>query len=138
MSCILRISGETLDIDSLLSQHSLPADRVWKKGEARTLKGKVYKDSGANFVASEVDFNEFTRQLDEATNFLERHQTTIAKMAATPGVDIAALDFGVCLCEGLVAQSCYFPPNFIKLAAYSGVGVEVSQYACADEDNEES
>jgi len=138
MSCILRISGETLDIDGLLSQTSLSADRVWKKGEARTLKGRVHKDSGATFVASEADFDEFTRQLDEATDFLETHQTTIAEMAATPGVENAALDFGVCIQEGFLAQYCYFPPNFIKLAAHSGVGLEVSQYARSDEDNEES
>ncbi len=138
MSCILRISGETLDIDALLFRHKLSADRIWKKGEARTLKGKVHSDCGANFVASEADLDEFTRQLDEATNFLETHQTTIAIMVATPGVEFAVLDFGVCLREGYVTQFCYFPPNFIQLAASAGVGVEVSQYACSDEDGEES
>ena len=138
MSCILRISGETLNIDTLLSQHNLPPDRIWKKGEARTLKGKVHLDCGVNFVASEADLDEFTRQLDEATKFLETHQTTIEKMVATPGVEFAVLDFGVCLRQGYVAQFCYFPPNFIQLAAKTGVGVEVSQYACSDEDDEKS
>jgi hypothetical protein len=61
MSCILRISGESLDIDALLSRHNLTPDRIWKKGEPRTLKGKVHSDCGANFLASDADLDEFDR-----------------------------------------------------------------------------
>lgn len=136
MSCILRISGETLDVDALLFQHNLPPDRTWRKGEARSLKGKVHSDCGANFIASEADLDEFARQLDEATTYLETHATTITKMVAAPGVQFAVLDFGVSLREGYVAQFCYFPPRFIQLAANAGIGLEVSQYACSEDDAE--
>ena len=136
MSCILRISGETLDIDALLARHHLLPDRTWKKGDARSLKGKVHSDSGANFVASEADLDEFARQLDEATAYLEAHAKTIAEIVATPGVQFAVLDFGVSLREGYVAQFCYFPPQFIQLAANARVGLEVSQYACSEDTDE--
>lgn len=136
MTCILRISGESLDIDALLSRHDLSPDRTWKKGEARSIKGKVHSDCGANFIASEADLHEFDRQVKEATAFLELHSPTIAAMAATPGVQFAVLDFGVALIEGYVAQFCYFPPRFVQLVASSGIGLEVSHYACCNDESE--
>lgn len=131
MSCILRISGEALDVDALLSHRSLTPDRTWFKGEARSIKGKVHSDSGASFVASNADLDEFERQLTEATAYLELHATEVASMTATPGVKFAILDFGVALDEDSVAQFCSFPPRFIRLAASAGVGLEVSLYACS-------
>ena len=80
MSSILRISGQSLDIDALLSENSLPFDRIWRKGEPRVLKGKLYSDSGANFLASGADLDEFDRQVSEATEYLEQHAPVIAKM----------------------------------------------------------
>jgi hypothetical protein len=80
MSCILRISGESLDIVDLLSRHNLSPDRIWKKGEARSLKGKFHSDCGANFVASETDLDEFDGQVKEATEFLELNAPAIATM----------------------------------------------------------
>ena len=136
MSCILRISGESLDVEALLSQHNLSPDRTWKKGDPRSIKGKVHSNSGANFVASEADLDEFDRQLKEATAFLELHSPSIAGMAATPGVQSAVLDFGVALSEGYVAQFCYFPLHFVQLVAKSGIGLEVSHYACSNDQDE--
>jgi hypothetical protein len=136
MSCILRISGESLDIDTLLSRHDLRPDRTWKKGETRSVKGKVHSDCGATFIASDADLDEFDRQVEEATAFLELHSPTIAAMVATPGVQHAVLDFGVSLTEGYVAQFCYFAPSFVRLVANSGIGLEVSHYACCSNESE--
>jgi hypothetical protein len=85
MSSILRISGESLDIDALLSLYPLPVDRAWKKGEPRILKGRFHSDSGANFLASDADLDEFDRQVSEATEYLEQHAPVIAKMVEFPG-----------------------------------------------------
>jgi hypothetical protein len=136
MSCILRISGESLDVDALLRQHNLPPDRSWKKGEARLFKGKAHIDSGVNFIASDADLNEFERQLIDATAFLELNVTSIVKMATTQGVQFAILDFGIALNEGYVAQFCFFPPQLIKLLASAGVGLEISHYACSKSESE--
>jgi hypothetical protein len=100
------------------------------------LKGKFHSDSGANFVASEADLDEFNRQLEEATQFLEQHATVIAKITAYPAIESAILDFGVALNAGYVSQSSYLPPAFIKLAADAGIGVEISHYACSKDDKE--
>jgi len=135
MSCILRISGEALDIDSLLSQCPLAVDRSWKKGAPRSPNGKLHSDSGANFIASEADLDEFARQVTETTEFLKLHIANIAQVAAFPGVQNALLDFGVSLKEGCFAQFSYLPPKLIQLAASAGIGIEISHYACSDEDS---
>lgn len=136
MSCILRISGESLDVESLLSKHSLPTDRMWKKGEQRSLKGKKHSDSGVNFIASEADFDEFNQQVEDATAYFQAHESIIAMIVAFPGVDYAVLDFGVSLYKDSFVKFCYLPPQLIKLAASTGIGVEISCYACSDEDDE--
>ena len=136
MSCMLKISGEALDIEALLLHRSLAPYRTWRKGEARTIKSKVHSDSGVSFVASDADFYEFARQLTEATVFLEAHASEIASMVATPGVTFATLDFGVSLYEDSVAQFCSFPPKFVGLAASASLGLEVSIYACSKDASE--
>ena len=131
MSSILRISGETLNIDLLLAESSLNAYRTWKRGESRTLKGKFHENSGACFLASDADFDDFSKQIQDATEFLEIHTPSILKMISFPGVQNADLDFGVSTYEGYFSHSSYFPPNFIKLAAKTGIGVEISHYLCS-------
>lgn len=113
MSSILRISGQSLDIGALLSLHSLPFDRIWRKGEPRILKGKLHSDSGASFLASDADLDEFDRQVSEATDYLEQHAPVIAKMVEYPGVQNAVLDFGFSLYEGNVAQFSFLPPKLV-------------------------
>lgn len=87
-------------------------------------------------MASDADFDEFERQLTDATEFLETHASEVASMAATPGVKFATLDFGVSLYEDSVAQFCSFPPKFVWLAASASLGLEVSIYACSKDTSE--
>jgi hypothetical protein len=133
---MIRISGEALDIETLLLHRSLAPYRTWRKGDERTIKAKIHSDSGVSFVASDADFDEFERQLTDATEFLETHASEVASMAATPGVKLATLDFGVSLYEDSVAQFCSFPPKFVQLAASAGLGLEVSIYACSKDASE--
>lgn len=137
MSCILRVSGELLDIDNLLALHSsLIAECNWKKGEPRIIEGKFQTDSGANFVVSDANLDEFNLQIKEATEFLQLYASVIAKMVQFPGVENAVLDFGVAFCEGSVAQFSFLPAEFIELAATAGVAVGISHYLCSEEDVE--
>ncbi len=137
MSCVLNISGESLDIDALLSEHAFDFDHVWKKGEPRILKGKFCPTSGANVLVSNAEIDDFDQQVADATEFLEKYGAVIAKIASFPGVEFAGLDFGVALNEGYVAQCSYLPPEFIRIAATSGISVEISHYACSAENAEE-
>lgn len=134
MSCILRISGESLDVDALLSEVPLVPHRKWKKGEARVFKNQVQLDSGANFVVSEADMDEFPRQESDATEFLELNSNLVAKIARFPGVKEVVFDFGVSLREGNIAQFCRLSPRLIQLAASARIGLEISHYAVSDND----
>lgn len=109
MSCIFRISGELLDIDSLLEQCSVPVYRRWRKGEPRAPKGKFHSDSGANFIASDADFIEFDNQVFDATAFLEVHASAIAEIIAFPGLQNASLDLAAATKEVMLrkAHTCH-------------------------------
>jgi len=64
MSCVLRITGEKLNINKLLTI-APEADAYWEKGEPRLLtkpNGKKHLQSGANYCISDADFNEFELQ----------------------------------------------------------------------------
>ncbi len=136
MSCILRISGEFLDIDSLLSAFPLEVDRIWKKEEPRLLIGELNSVSGANFLASDADLAEFDRQVSEATDYLELNAPIISKIVKFSGVQEATLDFGVSIKEGYVTHFSLLPPKLIQLAASAGIGVEISLYACSNDGDE--
>jgi len=133
MSCLLRISGEFLNIEAMLVASPLVSDRSWKKGERRNRKGVTHASSGANFLVSERDLDEFDLQVRDATEFLQHHTGTIAAMVAFPGVQDAQLDFGVALPEGMVTHCCHLPPLLIQLAGRAGIGLEISHYICSND-----
>lgn len=135
MSCILRVSGEDLDIEALLSNVPIAPYRIWKKGDARTLRGMVHKDSGANFMVSKAEMDEFPRQAIDATIFLENNAALIARMAAFSSVQEIVLDFGVSLHEGNAAQYCHLSPKLIQLAASSCIALEISHYLFSDDNS---
>lgn len=134
LSCILRIAGQTLDVDSLLLRTSLPVDRTWKKGEPRILKNRYHTDSGATFVVSEADLDDFAGQLADASAFLALHAPMLATLTSFPGVQEACLDFAVALADGFVSQTSYMPARFVQAAGMAGIGIVISHYACSEDD----
>jgi hypothetical protein len=135
MSCILRVCGEALDVDLMLSSNSTELDQVWRKGEPRSIKDKIHTDSGAQFVVSEADFEEFPVQRNDAISFLKANEIAIKKMADFTNVQYCVLDFGVSITDGNVAVMTYLSPELISLAASSGVGIEISCYLCSEDDD---
>lgn len=94
--------------------------------------GERYDHSGATFVASEANFDEFGLQLDEATSYLETHGQKIASMASFEGVQDSTLDFGIALRDSLF-HSDILPVRFLKAAAAAGISVELSHYPGSEE-----
>jgi hypothetical protein len=133
MSCILRIAGEHLDVEALLAFTGLMPDRTWRNGQPGPLKGTLYSDSGAQFVASEANLDQFECQTEDVAIFLEDNLSSIAAASSFAGVERAVLDFGVCLPEGYVAQFSLLPLRLIRLAAQAGVAIQLSHYLCSDE-----
>ena len=138
MSCILRICGDELNVNALLSIVDLAPDRVWRRGEPRRAikpEGKCHEQSGVTFVASDADFGEFSQQIEEATSYLEDNSVQIAAMASFEGVQYAILDFGIEL-RDVAIHSDILPLRFLKAAAGTGVSVELSHYPCSENENQ--
>lgn len=139
MSCILRVSGSTLDVDALLIHPSLSIQRYWRKGQTYVIDPKRHHtDSGIQVVASDAEITELTLQVAQATNFLRENGAAIAVLTRTPGVESAELYFGVALLEGNVAVMFEAPRELVRLAATAGLGINVSTYLTSADDEAEA
>lgn len=130
MSCMFRIAGVRVDIDRLLDAVSLPAEMSFRKGAPRLKTrpdGERNKESGAAFLVSDADFDQFEKQKRDAIAFLKTKKAAIRKIMNWPGVDGGELDFGVEQRE-VVIQCEHFPSELLKLAGGLGLDIELSLY----------
>ena len=137
MSCILRIKGEKVDIDTLLSQVSISPTKIWRKGEKRfiTIKeSERFRYSGANFVVSDANFDEFEQQKIDTCTFLQKHHQDLTVIVSHDEVERADLDFGIYR-RDVPVQCDYFEPELLLLCGSLGIGIALSQYP--NEDNDE-
>jgi hypothetical protein len=138
MSCMLRIFGTDLNLNDLLKINLTPSS-TREKGAPRfpasQPHGKENLHSGANYVVSDADFDEFEDQVADAIEFLEKNKTHVQAMVKLPGAEQAVLDFGVWWRDKAI-QSASFPPKLCRLAGNLGLWLELSQYPPAEEDDE--
>ncbi len=128
MSCIFRISGKELILENLLSLLSKP-EKLFIKGEE---KGRqVIQRNSANYLVSDADFDQFQKQKQDATNYLQKNNATLQEVMALPGVESACLDFAVEENESFT-QSNYFEPELLKFAGTLGIGIELTMYPVID------
>ena len=130
MPCVLRVSGENLDLNALLDRSALKAFRTWRKGELRVpaaANSKINADSGACFDVSAAGFEEFGKQQEDATNFLSSNRSSIQQLTSCPGVEHAHLDFGIDWGASWI-HSDVLSPAFLRAAADVGISVEISHY----------
>lgn len=135
MSCIFRVVGKKLEIDSLLKKVNLEPYRFWHKGEKKT-KNKKYTHSGACFAASNAEHWEFKLQVEDAIHFLESFKKDIEVIVAFPGVEEPTLDFGIELQESFL--NCdLLPPKLLRLAGNLNIAIELSHYPPGKEEEPE-
>jgi hypothetical protein len=136
MSCMLRIAGVKLDIDRLLAAVPLKPTMSYRKGEPcrkTEPRGRRNKYSGAGFLVSDADFDQFDEQKKDAIAFLKAKKAVIRKIMRWPGVDGGGLDFGIKRRDVFVACD-YFPEELVRLAGGLGLSIELSQYPIAEEE----
>lgn len=137
MPCILRVSGDQLDIDFLLQKVGLEPDRVWYKGEPKfksSPEGRKVPTSGASFYVSGAGMDEFKVQVEEATSFVTENIADIQVLASGAGVDEIALDFGIERRNTFI-HSDYLPASFIKISGEARIGIELSHYPCSEDES---
>jgi hypothetical protein len=98
MSCILRAYGKSFDVDAFAGTVSMQVQRCWRNGEKRSpgsaIDDHVLESSGVQFVASEAEFSELPKQIEDVILFLRNNKDDIEKLVSFSGVEGAVLDFG--------------------------------------------
>jgi hypothetical protein len=141
MSAVLRATGCDFDVDAFLRATTLKACGVHRRGEPRfpgkQTDSRRHERSGMNIVASDADFNEFTKQVAEATTFLLAQDEEIRRLVTFPGVEAVTLDFGIER-RDVVVQSDHFSADLIRVAGALGLSLELSQYPPPDAKDNQS
>lgn len=131
MSCVLRISGENLDIDNFVKKTQMSGFDIWHKGDALGLSAhKKKKSSGASIITSDSDFHDIKGQIEDTVRFLINYKNNLKIIASTDNIDHAIIDFGIdsITNENQLTQTFRFPKDLIKLCAELHLEIEVSIY----------
>jgi hypothetical protein len=129
MACILRAGGGNFDVDRFLKRSALVPKRVFRREEPvsrSSPRGKKRRYSGFNVVVSAAEHLDLLKQVRDATRFLNRNKGELRRLARTPGVQSATLDFGVSLDDGLVGGTFLLPKALVALAGDCGVQLEIT------------
>ncbi|MFC4639801.1 hypothetical protein [Deinococcus hohokamensis] len=130
MSCVLRASGTTFDVDRYLTQTELSpvVIRVFRQGERDWPGQKLPHDSsGLNLRASEAEFSALSTQIDDTLTFLDTYAADLRLLTSFPGVEDIVLDFGI-EDRDVAAQADYFPPGLLQRMGALNIGLVVSRY----------
>lgn len=131
MTCILRAVGTNFDVDDFIEKSSLVVNSLWRKGEKKFKHSKsnekINEASGIRIVASEADFSELSRQIQDVIVFLRQNQAAVRELAFFAGVDGTVLDFGAEIYPPGWATFT-FPADLLQLAGSAGVSLCLSVY----------
>jgi hypothetical protein len=131
MSAILRAYGDHFNVDAFLAGCTLPVCAVKRRGEpifpVSKPDGKRHTQSGVHVVASDADFHEFLRSVEEAILFLKVNGEEVRRLCEFPGVEGVTLDFGIAR-RDTYTQSDRLPAELVSLAGSMGLAIELSQY----------
>jgi len=139
MSCVLRASGVGFDVDAFLATCELEPIAVFRKSEPRfpatQSEGLRNQRSAVKFGVSGADFSELELEMEEALEFVRKHQGFITTLREFPGVEAVTLDFGT---EVHPPGWCSFHFASELLLAFGtlGLSLEFSVYPVEEEDAE--
>lgn len=134
MSCILRVSGDKLDIDSLVKKIKIKPFNTYKKGDPvfkTNPNGRKVQTSGMSFCTSNADFDKLSKQIKDTIKYLTKNKLELKKITTNKNVTSSTLDFGIELRMGynnIALQSDYFPHELLKLAADLKIDIGFSLY----------
>lgn len=129
MTCYLRILGKELDLKQCLSAlNKFDGVTSFVRGEPRNAVSKVLNEfSGVVVQVSEIGFDHFDEMINDAVRFLDDNAFEVRSAAASQGVEVAVLDFGVKLTDDPV-HFWRFSPDLTVAAGRLGIALELSVY----------
>lgn len=131
MSCVLRVSGETFDVDRFLATSQLHPCAVWHVGEKHARCHPPCTTAGFNIVVNEASIDDFPAQVQNATRFLRDNRDELQQLSQLASVSDITLDFAIAH-RNEAAKYCRLPPELIQFAGEFRMGIELSYYACVN------
>ena len=133
--CVLRVSGKYFDVDQFLRESPWVPRAIFRIGEPRVPTsqpdGPVSRQSGFNLNASNAEFSELQKQIDDAILFLRSNEKELVRLRDFPGVEGMCLDFGIEE-RDVPAQSEAFPPELLFLLSQMGISLAFTLYPSQD------
>ena len=136
--CVLRVTSKAASFSGFLKNSQLPVYLSYEKGDLRDLgKRRPYEDYGFYCDVSEREWTDLLGQIGDAIVFLRKHEDELRRLITMHVIDDIRFDFPYScqLDERMFLQSNYLPPEFLRLAGSLGIGVELSLYPPATDNN---
>ena len=142
MSCQLRFSAKSFDVDSYLLTSQLNPHEVFRAGsyQQTVLESWITEHPGFCVTASNADFDDFNGQVTDTGKFIWQHMEELEVLGKMEYRVTFFFDFGLTTTlfeEDVWVQSFHFPVEFLTLLSRIGAGLEISSYYPTSEDNEE-
>lgn len=129
MSCVLRVSGCSFDVDSFLSRSSFEPLIIFRRGQRRFQSSAIpaEEESGINVSVSEREFSDLQGQVTDAIRFLSENASELTRLRSLDGVEQMALDFPI-QSRDVAVQRDYFPAALLALICELQIALIVSKY----------
>lgn len=126
--CVLHVTGVDLDPALVLGGTGLQPYAQHRSGDLQTVgshKGQPWEFGGFSLLVSNAD--DLKQEINDAIDFLRGNLDSLRIAISASTVEDARLDFGY-FRRPVFAQFDYLPPDFLRLAAALGIGIELSLY----------
>jgi hypothetical protein len=130
MSCILRIEGQSFNLDAFIKESGLQPYNIWRIGEPDR-DNNVYSKNGLALSVSNAEFNNFEAQKIDAISFLQSNFYNLVRLQNYDllRTEEPILDFAIYTrMNNVAAQFDKFEPQLTQLAGDLNIIIELSQY----------
>jgi uncharacterized protein DUF4279 len=124
--CILRVTGESFDVDAFLEKSPFKPDIVYRKGQRRRPASRgTQKASGFNVVISQSENPD--EQVRRALKFLRENRPEMLRLMRAKGIDQVTVDLS-CPQREFTRRVAHLPNELLSAAGAYGIDIDVSFY----------
>ena len=125
---MLRAGGPDFDTDAYLADSPFEHVTRYRRGEPRWpgLAG-ASRTSGFDVTVSEADMGDLATQIDEAIEFLDKHEDELRRLGRFEGVEEMEIDFAVER-RDVAVQAEWFPPELLWRAGALDIALRITHY----------
>lgn len=137
--CVFHVSSQTHSFQTFLANHpDLPIYRQHEKGEIPKIQSEhgPHEDYGFSCEVSDRSWSDVTGQVVDMISFLEVYTPYLQALKESHPIDNWRFDlpYECRLDDQTFSQFDYLPPKLIRLAGALDIGIELSLYWSASEE----